>query len=402
MQTSKIFSLLIISSLLFLISCSDDDSPTTPAEPQQVFLADTTAHLATDVLTHHGGAGWDWGASVVQLPDNGLAIAGSTDSYGSGKNTLYLVKTDATGQVLWDKIFGGTGEDNAESIALTADNNLIVAGVTSSFTGGYDFYLLKVSLDGYLIWQKSIGTDNPEWGTDLVVLSDGYAVCGYKGPFTDDNNVALARTDLNGNTLWFKTYERPHHENCRGIIATNDGGFLLAGREHDLGTSDIDVYLIKTDDTGGVIWEYTYGGDGDDQALAVIEASDGGYVVAGSSRSFGSANYQMVYVLKVDADGTLIWEESFTDSSYCYAESIVENPDGTFILTGNTSSDSTGTGMAKLDASGNLLWTEDIGLYGNGLSIIRDSNGKYVVTGFANDTTITGEPNVLIMRVTER
>lgn len=389
--------------LLLVVACSDDP-PTSSSVQQQVFLADTSAHLATDILTFRGGTGADWGTSIVEIPDNALAAAGSTDSYGKGKNSLYIVKTDSTGKVMWQRVFGGYGDDNAEKMALTPDDHLIVAGVTSSFSGSYDVYLLKVSLDGSLAWQKSIGSDDFEWGTDLTVLSDGYAVCGYSIPSdgTDGGNFILVRTDLNGNETWTKTYDRLDREWSYALTATSDGGFVMAGLVHYHQASDIDIYLIKTDDTGGVVWENTYGGDGDDKAFAIIETNDAGYVVAGTSRSFSSDNFSMVYVFKVDINGAVVWERSFGDGGYLQAKDIMENPDGSLILTGATVLDGTGTGIAKLDASGNLLWNDDIGIAATGTSVIRQVNGKYAVTGFAVDTVVTGVPDVLLMRVTER
>ena len=290
MRILRIFFLIVFSPLLLAIGCQDD-SPVVSGQSPQVFLADTTTHLATDILTFRGGAGWDWGTSIVELPNNDLAIAGSTDSYGSGKNTLYLVKTDSIGRVQWERVFGGNGDDNAEKMALTSDNNLIIAGVTSSFSDTYDFYLLKVSLDGNLIWQKSFGSPIFEWGTDLSVLSDGYAICGYSisNEIGDGGNVKLVRTDLSGNEIWSRTYNRPDREWAYAMTSTNDGGFVLAGEKHYEGTNNVDIYLIKTDDTGGVVWENAYGGSGNDQPFAVIATSDGGYVIAGSSRSFSIA-----------------------------------------------------------------------------------------------------------------
>ena len=389
---------------ILLVACSDDDSPTNSGTHEQIFLADTTTHLATDILTFYGGAGWDWGTAIVALPGGGYAASGSTDSWGVGKNTLYVMRIDSTGKVLWGKIFGGSGEDNAEAMAVTSDDNLIIGGVTSSFSGNYDFYLLKVSLDSALIWQKSIGTADFEWGTDIAVLNDGYAICGYSIPSggSDGGNFKLVRTDLNGNVTWSKTYDYPDREWPYAMTATSDGGFLMAGLIHYAGTNNIDMYAIKTDDTGGVVWVDSLGGNGDDKAFAVTECSGGGYVIAGSSRSFSLNNQETIYVVKVDANGTFLWDKYFDESGGLQARDILENPDGTFMLTGITTSTGSGTGLAKLDASGNLLWNENIGLVGTGMSLIRDGAGQYAVTGFATDSLAFGETDVLLMHVSER
>ena len=403
MRKALLVMTIVLFSLVIFAACSDDDTPTNSTLPP--VLADTTAHMATDILTYFGGDGWDWGTSVIRTPDNGFLIAGSTDSYGSGKNTLYLVKSDSTGKEMWSKIFGGAGEDNAEAMALTNDNNVIIGGVTSSFSGNYDLYLLKVSLNGDLIWEKSLGSTDFEWGTDIAVLSDGYAICGYMiTPSTggDGGDFVILRTDLGGNTLWSKTFSRPDREWPYAMTATSDGGFLLAGLIHPDGVNNVDIFLIKTDDTGGVVWEEAYGGSGDERAFAVTETSDGGYVVAGSTRSFSFANLEQAYVVKVDAGGTMIWDEYFGDGGNLQARDIIENPDGSLVLTGNTTDVGTGVGIAKLDASGNLLWNENIGLIATGMSICTDAGGGYTVTGFATDTIVSGEVDALLMHVTER
>ncbi len=403
MKTRAIPVLLFLLSLIFA-ACSDDNTPTNSGNGGQQFLADTTTHLATDILTFYGGNGWDWGTAVAAIPGGGYAVSGSTDSWGVGKNTLYVVQTDSTGKVLWSKIFGGAGEDNAEAMALTADDNLIIGGVTSSFSGSYDFYLIKVTLQGNLLWEKSIGGSDFDWGTDLAVLNDGYAMCGYTipGGGLDGGNFMLVRTDLNGNVLWTKTYESPDREWPFALTATSDGGFLLAGYVHYDGTTNVDMYAIKTDDTGGVEWENAYGGTGDDKVFAATECAGGGYVLAGSTRSFGLSNQEMDYVVKIDAGGTLVWDEYFGNGGNMRAQDILENPDGTFMLTGNTSDVGTGTGMAKIDAAGNLLWNENIGLYSSGMSLIRDGDGKYFVTGFALDSVGPNVTDVLLMHLTER
>ena len=394
-------SALIILVIIIFISCSDNTP--TKSNDNNITPADSSDHMITNVLTFYGGLEWDWGTSIASTTDGGFIITGSTDSYGEGKNTLYLVKADSIGKAEWDTIFGGSGEDNGEAVALAPDGGYIIAGVTSSFNANYDFYLLKVNIDGSLAWEKSIGTTDFEWGTDLAVLDDGYAVCGYMIPdgAGDGGNFYLVRTDLSGNVIWSKTFNRSNREWPFAMTTTSDGGFILAGYVHYAGSSNLDAFLIKTYDTGKVIWEETYGGSGDEHLFSILETS-GGFVALGSSRSFGGSNAELPYLFKVNNHGILQWEKYYGTTGNYHGRELIENSDGSFVFTGLINFEGSGTDLAKTDASGNLLWSESIGLSGAGMSIIRTADGSYAVTGFARDSINSGECDMLLMKVVER
>ena len=396
-----LFFVSIVSSLFFTISCSDDP-PTAPDQPITI-IADSSDNLVTNIQNFYGGTGWDWGTALQKSADNGFIITGSTDSYGQGKNTLYLVKTDSTGKKIWDKIYGGTGEDNGEQIVIADNGNYTIAGVTSSFTSSYDFYLLQVDPDGDIVWEKSIGVDTLfEWGTDMVKLSDGYALCGYQIPAggTDGGDFYMVRTNLSGDTLWTKTFNYPDREWAFAITATSDNGFVLAGLKHYDGLNNVDAFIIKTDDTGKVLWEETYGGGGNEHLYGIEETNDGNYAACGSTRSMGIGNEELPYILKVDQTGTMLWEKAYGTSGNLHFRDMVENINGHLILTGTLTSAK--TGIVKTDFSGNLLWYDSLGLSGNGMAIIQLQDSMYAVTGFARDSIVSGETDLLLMSIRER
>ena len=212
------------------------------------------AHAVTFARTY-GGISDDYASSVQRTPDGGYIVAGYTDSFGAGSDNIFLIKTDANGNVQWAKTYGGTNNDYAYSFQQTSDGGYIVAGRTNSFGAGvYDPFLIK--------------------------------------------------TDANGNLQWAKTYGRTGWDEAYSVQQTSDGGYIVAGYTDSFGAVNWDVFLIKTDANGDVQWAKTYGGTNDEWAESVQQTSDGGYIVAGGTRSFG-AGYYDAFLVKTDANGNI-------------------------------------------------------------------------------------------------
>jgi len=158
----------------------------------------------------------------------------------------------------WQKTYGGTGFDGAQYIQQTSDGGYIAVGWTDSFgSGGYDGYLLKLDGSGNLKWQKTFGGNQEDWF------------------------------------------------NC--VRQTSDGGYIAVGGTYSYGQGLADVYVVKLDANGELTWEETYGGDGFDEGYCIGQTADGGFVIVGESNSFVSGPVD-VYVLKLDADGNLEWQ----------------------------------------------------------------------------------------------
>jgi hypothetical protein len=276
-----------------------------------------------------GGANDDYGYSVHQTSDGGYIIAGYTASSGAESEDVYLVKTDANGNVVWEKTYGGAHTDYGYSVHQTSDGGYIVAGFTASFgAGGGDVYLIKTNADGDTLWTKTYGGTYNDCGYSVQQTSDGgYIVAGYTHG-AGGADVYLIKTGVNGDTLWTKTYGGAAWERGNSVKQTSDNGYIIAAGSGD-------VYLIKTNANGGLIWENRYGGTEADYGHSVQQTSDGGYIVAGYSYSFSEDSD--VYVVKTDANGNENWEIVFGYWRDDYGYSIQQISDGAFIVIGTTS-----------------------------------------------------------------
>jgi hypothetical protein len=182
-------------------------------------------------------------------------VAGYTYFFGAASFDIFLIKTDANGNVQWAKTYGGTSYDWDYSVQQTSDGGYIVAGWTWSFGAGYD-------------------------------------------------DIFLIKTDTNGNIIWAKTYGGTGYEKAFSVQQTSDGGYIVAGSTSSFGVGGGDLFLIKTDANGNVIWAKTYGGTYDDLAYSVQQTSDGGYIVAGWTNSFGAGGVD-IFLIKTDANGNI-------------------------------------------------------------------------------------------------
>ena len=200
----------------------------------------------------YGGIGSDSAYALVQTSDGGYALAGSTDSYGAGSDDFWLVKTDANGTKLWDKIYGRTIFDFEYAYALvqTGDGGYAVAGDTYSHgtPDSHDFWLVKTDANGTKLWDKTYGGTNSDLAYALLQTDDGgYALAGYTYSFgAGSDDMWLVKTDANGNTLWNRAYGGTDSDSAFALLRTDDGGYALAGGTASFGAGSDDVWLIKT------------------------------------------------------------------------------------------------------------------------------------------------------------
>jgi len=256
----------------------------------------------------YGGPAEEYGMYVQLTNDGGYIIVGTSTSFGAGDWDLYLVKTDSIGNLQWTKYFGGGNHDSGTYIEQTADGGYIIFGKTESFgAGGADVWLIRTDNIGDLLWAKTYGGTGAEgqhWNTKGLIMPDGgFIISSHTTSFGAGlADVWLIRTDSSGNVLWSKTYGGADNDLPRFIRQTNDNGFIIGGETWSFGLGGRDVYLVKTDSSGNLEWSRTFGGAGDDKAMCVQQANDGGYVLSGNTSSFGAINYD-VYIMKTDTNG---------------------------------------------------------------------------------------------------
>ncbi len=286
-----------------------------------------------------GGNNDDEGYAVKQTSDGGYIIAGLTNSFGSGLKDIYLVKTDQLGNLVWERTFGGSNDDEGYSVLQTNDGGYIVAGVTSSFSfGGRDIYLVKTDPSGNSLWQKNLGGLSSDGAWDIEHTSDGgFIIAGWTfshGPgFL--GNAWLVKTDSLGNQQWHRAFGGTGVDRTYSVQQTTDGGFILTGYTDSFGAGLYDMLLIKTDNFGNQQWIKTFGGSGRDYGNYVQQTMDGGYIVVGYTLSFGAGGDD-VYLVKTDSSGNLQWFKTYGGSSSDVGYSVIETPDGGYVITGHT------------------------------------------------------------------
>lgn len=252
----------------------------------------------------YGGTGDDRARAVRQtLPDSGYIIAGYTTLIGPGTESMYLVKTDASGGIVWTKTYGGVDWDEAADVEQTPDGGYIIVGSTGSFGSGMDdVYLIKTKADGDSVWTRTFGGAESDYGysVGLTLPDSGYILTGTTYSFAEGSQVYLARTTAQGDTVWTRSIGGAGNDYGYSVQQTfPDSGFIITGSTRSYGVGG-DVYVVKTDSQGNVTWTRNYGGTAYDEGAAVRQtAPDSGYVVVGSTRSFGSGIYDL-YLLKTE------------------------------------------------------------------------------------------------------
>ena len=250
----------------------------------------------------------DWAYSVQQTEDGGYIVAGRTGSYGAGGYDAYLIKTDANGNMLWSKTFGGKADDWAYSVQQTKDGGFIIAGSTYFYGAGSVYaYLIKTDANGNMLWDKAFGGEAGDEAYSVQQTKDGgYIVAGQTWSYGAGSvDVWLIKTDANGNMLWDKAFGGEAGDEAYSVQQTEDGGYIVAGRTGSYGAGGYDAYLIKTDANGNMLWSKTFGGKADDWAYSVQQTKDGGFIIAGNTYFFG-ANGSDAWLIKTDANGNTI------------------------------------------------------------------------------------------------
>lgn len=290
----------------------------------------------------YGGVDFDIAYSLVETLDMGYVIVGETSSFGAGASDFWVIKVDGLGNVLWNKTYGGTGFEGATSIIQTSDGGFAIAGnigFQSVDFQMFDFWLVKTDSYGNLEWNQTYGQADRDFVHSLVETSDGgFALAGSSGASFSAGpaDFWLVKTDLNGNMEWNVTFGGADFESAYSLIELSDEGFVLAGYTCSFGAGGADALLVKTDNFGNVVWNKTYGGTSDDRAHSLVEVSDGGFAMAGRTLSFGD-NCDF-WLIRTAADGTVHWNQTYGGADFDVAYSLVQTSDMGFALAGETKS----------------------------------------------------------------
>jgi len=373
-----------------------------------VALFTQPAYAVVSFAKTYGGWSYDSATSVQQTSDGGYIVAGSTTSFGAGKRDIFLIKTDAEGNIIWAKTYGGTEDEFASSVQQTSDGGYIVAGFTNSFgTGESDILLIKTDANGNIIWAKTYGGMSDDEAYSIQQTSDGgFIAAGSTWSFDAVvYDAFLIKTDANGNIQWAKTYEVIALDNALSVQQTSDGGYIVAGYTITISGVGADIFLIKTDEKGNIQWAKTYGGTSYDYATSVQQTSDGGYIMAGGTYSFGVGGRDL-FLIKTDANGNISWAKTYGGTDDDLASSVQQTSDGGYIVAGTTWSFGAGgydIFLIKTDAKGNIQWAKTYGgtSYDYATSVQQTSDGGYILAS----TTISfgaGERDIFLIKTNAR
>ena len=275
-------------------------------ESKDILVLKTNQSGHVEWFNRYGSNEDQEGHYILSLTNGGYIICGQSIDENTGFNMLYLLKIDSDGSEVWEQTFGGNREDHGYSIIESNDGSFLITGMTeNSGDMSGDAWLLKVDLDGNEIWQHTYGGTGVDLSRSLVNTGDGYIMVGNTSSYGSGNNdVFVIKVNLEGTQEWSNTYGGGGTDIGRAIIKTNDGSFVIAGYTDSFGeNSGFNVWLLKIDSLGNLLWDKTFGGDGNDRALSVNQSLDGGLVLTGFSNSIDSASD--ILIIKTDDKGNI-------------------------------------------------------------------------------------------------
>jgi hypothetical protein len=309
--------------------------------------------------------------------------------------------------ITWERTYGENDHDMAYSIIQTSDDNYAVAGINSSKgSGGKDAWIIKLDEKGNMLWDKTFGGIDDDEANDLIQSKDnGYVISGYtKSKGSGNADVWIIKLDEKGNMLWDKTFGGKGHDSAYSLIQTFDGDYyVITGAITSKNDGKEDVWVVKLDNKGNKIWEKTFGGSSDDRAWAIVQTFDNGYTIGGYTYSKGAGESDF-WIIKLDEKGNMLWDKTFGGKGYDVLKSLIQTDDDCYILVGFTNLKDTtrDAWIIKLDSKGNKIWDKtyrDEGVTtAIAQSIITTNDNAYIIAGksFSRDA---GGSNVLLMKL---
>jgi hypothetical protein len=348
----------------------------------------------------YGGSGGDIGYSVQQTSDGGYIISGVCTM----DQDIWLLKTDASGDSLWSKTYGDWSYEVGHSVQQTTDGGYVVIGHTYRANRDYDVWLLKTDALGDTLWTKTFGGDGVDNGHSVrQTIDGGYIITGVTYPGSEDGDVYLVKTNALGDTIWTTTFGGNEGDWGNSVQQTADGGYIIAGVKNGSGIGIGEGYLIKTNTFGDTLWTRTFHGYGNCRAASVQQTSDGGYIITGGTNASGGIFGAIwdIWLLKTDTSGDSLWSKTYGGNETDYGNSVQQTTDGGYIITGHTypSGSNVDVYLIKTNASGDTLWTRTIGgSYTDvGMSVQQTADGGYIITGYT-DPFGTGDYDLRLIK----
>lgn len=361
----------------------------------------------------YGSSYSDVATSIFQTSDGGYMVGGYTWAFislTSEPTDYWIMKLDTDQEIIWSKIYGSTGREYAYSVKETSDDGYIVAGHSRKklygdldYGGNYwDFWILKLDQGGNILWNKTFGGPGYEKANAILETIDGgYLVAGFAtsyGPGGMDSgvifreskkNVWVLKLDSEGNQVWEYLAGGMGEDGALAACETPDGKYMISGFDSSVDKGNYDFLVLRLDASGNEEWYKTYGGVHAENAYAIKEAPDHGYIVVGDTWSYGNGNTD-IWALKLDVSGNQVWQATFGGEKFERAYAVdTTTGDSAYIIAGYTSSFGAGDNdglILKLDSDGNKLFHQTVGGEGTDFlfSVDETDTGDIIAAGTTN------------------
>ncbi|MGD0027838.1 MAG: hypothetical protein ABSC91_02755 [Candidatus Bathyarchaeia archaeon] len=334
-----------------------------------------------------GGTGDDRAFYIVKSGDGGFLVVGSSTSFDRGKTFAWIVRIDQDGNMLWNRTYEERDGSEFRS-AIRTDDGFVLVGNAFSSSGDEDGWIVKIDEQGNVLWNLTVGSKETAKFSSAAETSDGFILVGLTYSMGRNASDAWAvKIDTSGEVLWNKTYGGNGDNAFRAAVATDKNEYVCAGYTNSIGNGDYDVWLVKIDGNGTLQWSTTYGGVESDMGYALAVTRDG-YVIAGETHSFGNGDAK-AFVVKTDLNGKLLWQRAYGGEQFDSIDSIIPSSSGGYVVAGFTFSFGKGQRdfwIFSIDDSGNVLWSRTQGREGfeEAYSIVEVAKDRFVVAGWTN------------------
>ncbi|MFS4455223.1 hypothetical protein [Maribacter sp. 2304DJ31-5] len=443
--------LLLLSVVLFIYSCSKNGAIEDIRILETSFLGEldwvknfggTGEETAQAVIKTTDG-----GYAVLGFTNS---MDGDISDKTTEVNDYWLLKLDANGELMWNKTYGGSKDDRGQSLVQTSDGGYALTGYAMSSDGDgsvnkgfHDNWLLKLDASGDIIWEKSYGFSGHDHSYDILQTEDGgFFFAGFLDITSAraDGNTEKTNTltrhgvgefwgtkiDSEGALQWRGYFGGTNNDRAHAVVRAEDGGFVMAGfsESDDFDISDTqgsyDFWMVKVDDKGNMLWERSFGGTGIEISYDIARTSDNGYVIVGNTFSTdgdvsNNNGESDIWMIKVNDAGSLLWEKSFGGAQFDAAQAVVQSADGGYLVVGNSKSAngdaSSNAGendiwLVKTDAAGDMTWQKSFGGAGIdfGFDVMENPDGSVLLVGQSESTdfpTITsrGKSDLIVLKI---
>lgn len=344
------FSIIIALLLLFALIVHAQEEP-----------------LAVLWTKTYGGENHEYNWALIELEDNGFLLGGHSLSFGPGGWDVWLVRTDSDGEMIWNRAYGSGDTDYCKSLLQDNDGNFVAVGDFRNGDNGWDYWMSKYEQNGDVIWGQVYGDDGEEGsrlrGSVIETREGGFVLVGHSESFgAGDEDLFIVRTDEDGDVIWQSTFGDAEDNGGRAVVETEDGGFAVAGwtwNQEPEGNDD--AWLVKVDGDGNFEWDSIFNWDDDDSFQAILDLGDG-FALAGGTSSFGD-EFDML-LIRTDEEGELLWFQTYGGESSDYCRNMIRTAEGGFALVGYTNSIGAGAQdmwLVVTDDEGEELWSETYG-----------------------------------------